>query len=160
MALQNDIYEWSRDHRAHHKFSETNADPHNATRGFFFSHMGWLCLKKHPDVIAKGKTIDLSDLMADPVVRFQRRFYIPLVILIWGVIPTYIPVYFWNETPLMSFLWCVIIRYVISLHFTWSTNSVAHLWGERPYDKNIGPRDSHIHISTLLGEGYHNYHHT
>jgi len=160
MALQNDIYEWSRDHRVHHKFSETNADPHNATRGFFFSHMGWLCLKKHPDVITKGKTIDLSDLWADPVVRFQRRFYIPLVIPIWGVIPTFIPVYFWNETPLMSFLMCVIIRYIIILHITWCTNSMAHLWGERPYDKNIGPRDSHIPISTSLGEGYHNYHHT
>src|SRR2546427_349928 len=30
MALQNDIYEWSRDHRVHHKFSETDADPHNS----------------------------------------------------------------------------------------------------------------------------------
>lgn len=55
MALQNDIYEWSRDHRVHHKFSETNADPHNANRGFFFSHMGWLLLKKHNDVKQKGK---------------------------------------------------------------------------------------------------------
>ena len=54
MALQNDIYEWSRDHRVHHKFSETNADPHNANRGFFFSHMGWLLLKKHNDVKEKG----------------------------------------------------------------------------------------------------------
>lgn len=57
----------------HHKFSETTADPHDATRGFFFSHVGWLLCRKHPDVISKGKTIDLSDLMADPVVRFQRK---------------------------------------------------------------------------------------
>ncbi len=108
MASQNDIYEWSRDHRVHHKYSETNADPHNATRGFFFSHMGWLCLKKHPAVKAKGKAIDLSDLWADPVVRFQRRFYIPLIILCWGLIPTLIPVYFWNEMPVIAFLNCVI----------------------------------------------------
>lgn len=50
LAFQNDIYEWSRDHRVHHKFSETDADPHNATRGFFFSHVGWLLCKKHPHV--------------------------------------------------------------------------------------------------------------
>lgn len=50
LAFQNDIYEWARDHRVHHKFSETDADPHNACRGFFFSHMGWLMYKKHPDV--------------------------------------------------------------------------------------------------------------
>ncbi len=70
---QNDIYEWARDHRVHHKYSETDADPHNATRGFFFSHVGWLLVKKHPDVLNKGKTIDLSDLWADPIIRFQRR---------------------------------------------------------------------------------------
>lgn len=38
-AYQNSIYHWARDHRVHHKFSETNADPVNASRGFFFSHV-------------------------------------------------------------------------------------------------------------------------
>ena len=53
-AMQNDIYEWCRDHRVHHKFSETDADPHNSKRGFFFAHVGWLLCKKHPDVVEKG----------------------------------------------------------------------------------------------------------
>ena len=39
LALQNDVYEWSRDHRAHHRYSDTDADPHNSRRGFFFSHV-------------------------------------------------------------------------------------------------------------------------
>jgi stearoyl-CoA desaturase (delta-9 desaturase) len=46
------------------KYSETDADPHNARRGFFFAHVGWLLVRKHPDVIMKGKKIDLSDLYA------------------------------------------------------------------------------------------------
>lgn len=50
MANQGSIYHWSRDHRVHHKYSEQDADPHNATRGFFFAHMGWLYVKKHPEV--------------------------------------------------------------------------------------------------------------
>ncbi|RWS02867.1 acyl-CoA Delta(11) desaturase-like isoform X2 [Dinothrombium tinctorium] len=73
LAGQNDIYEWCRDHRVHHKFSDTDADPHNSTRGFFFSHMGWLCVRKHLKVKEKGRTIDLSDLTRDPVVRLQRN---------------------------------------------------------------------------------------
>ncbi|KAL4240636.1 suppressor of clathrin deficiency [Mactra antiquata] len=73
MAFQNDIIEWARDHRVHHKFSETDADPHNAKRGFFFSHVGWLLVKKHPDVKQKGGQLDVSDLLADPVCRFQRK---------------------------------------------------------------------------------------
>ena len=72
-SLQNDIFEWSRDHRVHHKYSETDADPHNARRGFFFSHIGWLFVRKHRDVIEKGRKLDVTDLLADPVVRFQRK---------------------------------------------------------------------------------------
>lgn len=70
---QNDIYEWSRDHRVHHKYSETDADPHNASRGFFFAHIGWLLVRKHPDVIENGQKLELSDLKNDRVVMFQRR---------------------------------------------------------------------------------------
>lgn len=73
IAFQNSIYEWSRDHRVHHKFTDTDADPHNAARGFFFSHMGWLLIRKHPDVKEKGKLIDMSDLEQDGVVMFQKK---------------------------------------------------------------------------------------
>lgn len=73
IAFQNSIWEWARDHRVHHKFSETDADPHNAKNGFFFSHVGWLLVKKHPDVRRKGKVIDMSDLDQDPVVAFQKK---------------------------------------------------------------------------------------
>jgi len=62
-----------REHRVHHKYSETDADPHNINRGVFFSHFGWLLVRKHPEVINKGKGLDLSDLDKDFVVVFQRR---------------------------------------------------------------------------------------
>ncbi|KAJ6223025.1 hypothetical protein RDWZM_001570 [Blomia tropicalis] len=156
-ALQNDIYEWCRDHRAHHKFSETNADPHNSNRGFFFSHIGWLLVKKHPDLIRRGKTIDLSDLEADKIVMFQRRFYIPLVLLFWGFLPTYIPVYFWGELAWNAFC-ATIFRYIYSLHITWLVNSWSHMYGTRPYDGKIAPVESTVR-HMLMGEGFHNYHH-
>ncbi|XP_067138421.1 stearoyl-CoA desaturase 5-like [Centruroides vittatus] len=160
MAIQNDIYEWSRDHRAHHKYSETDADPHNATRGFFFSHMGWLMVKKHPDVKEKGKSIDMSDLLRDPVVVFQRKYYYILVVLISVVIPTMIPVLFWGESVWSSLFTQFFSRYVVSLHGTWLVNSAAHMWGNRPYDRFINPRESPIVHIFSVGEGFHNYHHT
>lgn len=73
LAFQNHIYEWVRDHRVHHKFTDSNADPHNSKRGFFFSHMGWLIVKKHKDVKERGATIDMSDLKTDGVVMFQKK---------------------------------------------------------------------------------------
>jgi stearoyl-CoA desaturase (delta-9 desaturase) len=74
LSGQDSIFVWARNHRAHHKFSETNADPHNAKRGFFFAHIGWLMCKKHPDAIRLGKTVDVSDLLQDPIVYYQHKY--------------------------------------------------------------------------------------
>ena len=71
--VQRSIYMWALDHRVHHKFSETDADPHDARRGFFFSHVGWLVLTPHPAVEAQRQVIDLSDLEKDPIVMWQHR---------------------------------------------------------------------------------------
>ncbi|XP_054158790.1 stearoyl-CoA desaturase 5-like [Oppia nitens] len=159
LALQNTIYDWCRDHRGHHKFSETDADPHNSRRGFFFSHMGWLMVRKHQLVVEKGRTLQLQDLSADPVVRFQRRYYLPLVILVWGLVPTLLPWYMWSESLAIAFS-VNMTRYVMSLHHTWLVNSLAHMSGYRPYDKYIASRENQSVVYLTLGEGYHNYHHT
>ncbi|CAG2168508.1 unnamed protein product [Oppiella nova] len=159
LALQNDIYDWSRDHRVHHRYSETDADPHNAKRGFFFAHMGWLLCKKHPEVIRKGKLVDMSDIWADPIVRFQKKYYYPLIAIIWLLIPVSIPVYYFGESWYISIL-LNCYRYIVSLQNTWLVNSLAHMRGYKPYDKHINPRENHTVAYLSLGEGYHNYHHT
>ncbi|KAF9413285.1 hypothetical protein HW555_008451 [Spodoptera exigua] len=159
MAFQNHIYEWVRDHRVHHKFTETDADPHNARRGFFFSHIGWLMVRKHKDVFEKGATVDMSDLEKDPIVMFQKKTYMVLMPLLCFVIPAWIPCYFWGENPWYSWYVASITRYTVALHFTWLVNSAAHIWGNRPYDKNIGATDNKAVAICAFGEGWHNYHH-
>ncbi|XP_046740919.1 acyl-CoA Delta-9 desaturase-like isoform X5 [Diprion similis] len=69
----NPIFDWVKDHRVHHKYSETDADPHNAKRGFFFSHVGWLMVKRHPEYLRRQREVDLSDITADPVVMFNKK---------------------------------------------------------------------------------------
>ncbi|CAG0883720.1 unnamed protein product [Cyprideis torosa] len=160
LAFQNDIYEWCRDHRVHHKFSETDADPHNAKRGFFFSHIGWLLVKKHPDVKEKGKTIDMSDLMEDPIIYYQRKYYVPIVLTVSLILPSYLPVWVWNENPWYAFVVCSLGRYCFSLNCTWLVNSAAHMWGNKPYDREISAVENYKVSQWVLGEGWHNYHHT
>ncbi|XP_060524772.1 acyl-CoA Delta-9 desaturase-like [Cylas formicarius] len=157
-ALQNDIHEWVRDHRVHHKFTDTDADPHNAKRGFFFSHIGWLMVKKHRDVIEKGKTVDMSDVIADPLVRFQIKYYVPLIITLCFLLPSVVPWYFWGEDGWRSFVVCV-MRYTVSLNGTWLVNSAAHIYGMKPYDKSIKPTENRFVSFMAFGEGWHNYHH-
>ena len=109
-------------------------------------------MKKHPEVLRRGRTLDMSDLEADPIVMWQRRFYLPMVTLLWGLLPTYIPVYLWGESAWNAFLVCVVLRYVYTLNVTWCVNSWSHLYGYRPYDAKIAPVEATIrHV--LNGEG-------
>ncbi|XP_012873038.1 PREDICTED: acyl-CoA desaturase 1-like [Dipodomys ordii] len=160
MAFQNDVYEWTRDHRVHHKFTETHADPHNSRRGFFFCHVGWLLVRKHPAVREKGGLLDMSDLKAEKLVMFQRRYYKPSVLLMCFILPTLVPWYCWGETFQHSLYVAAFLRYAAVLNMIWLVNSVAHLYGYRPYDKNIEARETVLISLATLGEGFHNYHHT
>ena len=160
IAGQNCLFIWCRDHRVHHKFTETDADPHNSKRGFFFAHVGWLIKKKHPDVKSSALKLNFNDLKNDPIVSFQEKYYFSLY-LIWSiVIPIYLPIYIWNESLIRSFLICFVFRYITSLHSTWFVNSTAHMFGEKPYNKYINPCENSWVSYGALGEGYHNFHHT
>lgn len=160
MAFQNDIYEWSRDHRVHHKYSETDADPHNAVRGFFFAHIGWLLVRKHPDVIEKGRKLEITDLKADKVVMFQRRHYKMSVLLMCFFVPMAVPWFLWGESLWVAYFVPTVLRYTLVLNATWLVNSAAHMWGNRPYDSGINPRENRFVTFSAIGEGFHNYHHT
>ncbi|KAJ0177707.1 hypothetical protein K1T71_006580 [Dendrolimus kikuchii] len=155
----NSIFVWVRDHRLHHRFSDTDADPHNIKRGFFFSHMGWLMKRKHPLVLKLGKTIDMSDLQSDWMVMFQKKYYLPLYVIVAIFIPVWVPVHFFGEELWKATLCSFFARYLLQLHETWLVNSAAHLYGLRPYDKNLQPVESWFVSFVTLGEGWHNYHH-
>lgn len=158
IANQGSIYHWSRDHRVHHKHSETAADPHNATRGFFFAHMGWLLVKKDPAIVKAGRDMDFSDLLEDSCVMFQKMvdpwfqlymcFILPgHVCMLWGD-------NFWNGVYVAGGL-----RYLYVLNSTWLVNSAAHLYGDHPYDVLSYPAENPIVSFFAVGEGWHNWHH-
>ncbi|XP_022827905.1 acyl-CoA Delta(11) desaturase [Spodoptera litura] len=158
LAFQNTAIDWVRDHRLHHKYSDTDADPHNASRGFFYSHIGWLFVRKHPDVKKRGKEIDISDIYNNPVLRFQKKYAIPFIGAVCFALPTLIPVYGWGET--WTNAWHVaMLRYIMNLNVTFLVNSAAHIYGKRPYDKKILPSQNIAVSIATFGEGFHNYHH-
>jgi stearoyl-CoA desaturase (delta-9 desaturase) len=121
--------------------------------------MGWLLVKKHPHVHEAGKKIDISDLNSDPVLRFQKKHYGILMPLLCFILPTIIPVVFWQESWIYGWLVPACFRYVLTLHITWSLNSFAHMFGNKPYDKQITPTQNVFVAGLALGEGWHNYHH-
>ncbi|DAZ94352.1 TPA: hypothetical protein N0F65_000916 [Lagenidium giganteum] len=159
MANQGTIFHWVRDHRVHHKYSDTQADPHNSGRGFFFAHMGWLLVKKDPKVIEGGKNLTYDDLWADWTVRLQQKFNPWGQLFMCFVVPMVGTMYVCDETWYNSLFICGFLRYVLVLHATWLVNSAAHFYGYTPYDSTIPPRENFMVSIFAIGEGWHNWHH-
>jgi stearoyl-CoA desaturase (delta-9 desaturase) len=155
MALQNSALNWAAGHRVHHRFiDDPERDPYCARRGFWFSHIGWM-LRSYPSGEPDFSVV--RDLQRDPMVMWQHNHYLlaalstnfglPLLVGylsgdIWGV-----------------FLLAGILRLVVSHHFTFFINSLAHMWGSQPYTDDNTARDNPVVALLTYGEGYHNFHH-
>jgi stearoyl-CoA desaturase (delta-9 desaturase) len=158
-ANQGTIIYWVRDHRVHHKYPDTDADPYNAKRGFFFAHMGWLFVKKHTDVVTAGSEIDFSDLYDDKLVMFQKRWDPWFQWYMCFIMPAQVASYFWGEDFSDAFLVAGGVRYIVLLHVTWLVNSASHFHGDHPYDSASSATENPIVSFCTGGEGWHNWHH-
>jgi stearoyl-CoA desaturase (delta-9 desaturase) len=155
MALQNSVLVWSAGHRVHHRYiDDVDRDPYCARRGFWFSHIGWM-LRHYPGGEPDFSTV--RDLERDPLVRLQHRYYVPLAVAMNVGLPLLLG---WASGDVIgTFLLAGVLRLVASHHFTFFINSLAHIWGSRPYTDENTARDNPVVALLTYGEGYHNFHH-
>ncbi|KAJ7749286.1 delta 9-fatty acid desaturase protein [Mycena maculata] len=153
-AVEGSIKWWSRGHRAHHRYTDTELDPYNAGEGFWYSHMGWMLVKPR----RKPGVADVSDLSKSEVVRWQHKHYILLILLMSFVVPTIIPWLAWGDAR-GGYVYAGFVRLLFVHHSTFCVNSLAHWLGESPFDDKHSPRDHLITALVTIGEGYHNFHH-
>lgn len=153
-AFQNSAKRWSSDHRKHHKFVDTDKDPYSIKKGFFHAHMGWVLLKYDET----HSYDDVPDLIKDPFVQFQDRFYIPLAVIVSFLLPTLLAG-LWGDM-LGGFFIAGWLRLLLNEHFTFFINSAAHVWGRQPYSDEDSSKDNFLLAFFTYGEGYHNFHHT
>ena len=155
MALQNSILVWCIRHRLHHRAVDDNdKDPYSIGRGFWFAHVGWMVRDY------ESGRLDWSvvpDLQRDPIVAWQHRYYWPLVLVTNIAMPLLLG---WMVGDLAGvFLLAGVLRLVVSHHVTFFINSLAHMWGSRPYTDENSARDNWFLAIVTYGEGYHNFHH-
>jgi stearoyl-CoA desaturase (Delta-9 desaturase) len=152
-AFQQSVLNWASDHRQHHLKIDEDEDPYNINRGFLWAHIGWLVFKNPnpPDYS------NVSDLAADPWIRAQERFYVPLAVTMGFGLPFAIG--YAMGHPWGCLLWAGIFRTVLVHHSTFFVNSLAHTLGTRPYTLAVSARDSFVTALLTFGEGYHNFHH-
>ena len=154
-TLQNSVLNWSSDHRYHHRFVDQDEDPYNINKGAFYAHMGWIFYKDTRD---PGRRFENSpDLLKDPLVIWQHKYYLPLAIAVSFVLPALLGLLIGR--PLGGLLWGGFVRCVIVHHTIFLINSAAHIIGTQPYDLSGSARDSWLLAPITFGEGYHNFHH-
>ncbi len=151
-AFEQSAFRWASQHRDHHRFVDTDRDPYNIKKGFFYAHIGWLMFWKH-----KTNYENCPDLQKNRMVMNQYNFY-----YLWAPIAGII-------TPLVigaltghilgAFLLSVCARITLVYHSTFCINSVCHMFGNSPYDAHSTAKDNWLTALVTYGEGYHNFHH-
>ncbi|KAJ2260046.1 stearoyl-CoA 9-desaturase [Coemansia sp. RSA 376] len=154
-SIQGSIIWWVQNHRLHHRYTDTERDPYNIKRGFWYAHHGWILFRRKEDDLGYA---DMTDLHANPVVVWQYKYYFFICGFTSLVLPTLICGYFFNDWA-GGFFWGAVARLVGVQQVTFCVNSVAHTFGTQPYSDEQTPRDNWITGIITLGEGYHNFHH-
>ncbi len=155
-AFEDSALDWSSDHRDHHKHTDSDDDPYNISRGFFWAHMGWIFFKLYPRELD-----NVADLKKDPLVMWQHRNHRWVAVVVGFLLPALIGLA-WSGWvgALGAFLLAGVTRVVCVQHCTFFINSLCHTMGNRPYCGNTSARDSWLMALFTFGEGYHNYHHS
>jgi stearoyl-CoA desaturase (delta-9 desaturase) len=117
--------------------------------------MGWMLREYHAQRYHDYQNV--KDLQRDPVVMWQHRHYWQLawltnllLILVIGLV---------HGDMLGTLLLAGFVRLVLSQHFTFFINSLAHMWGSQPYSDRNTAKDNGLIALLTYGEGYHNFHH-
>jgi len=151
-TFEGSILEWCTDHRNHHRYTDTKKDPYDINRGFWYAHMGWLFVL---DESARDYS-NVEDLMADPIIRLQHKYFPLIAALIGFGLPTAIAA-LWGD-PICGFIIAGALRITATQQFTFCINSVCHLFGGKTYSEQSA-RDNWLTALVTFGEGYHNFHH-
>lgn len=153
LAVEGSVLNWVHDHRLHHRHVDGEGDPYGTHKGFWHSHMLWLFKKR--------RSFDdryVADLKDDRFLAFQHRYYG------WLMAAANVGVFLvvgWTTGDFMgAFVFAFLLRLAVGHHCTWFINSLAHIWGSKPYSTEHSAVNNFILALLTYGEGYHNYHHT
>lgn len=147
-AMQKGPLWWAAEHRDHHRNSDEPIDKHSPTQhGFAYAQWGWF-LSRWPKLDYKKKIPDFAKF--PELMWLERLQIVPFALL-----------------GLACYLYggwsCLLISFFLSTavlgEATSTINTLAHLWGKRPYQTKDTSRNSFLLALLVGGEGWHNNHH-
>jgi stearoyl-CoA desaturase (delta-9 desaturase) len=128
-------------------------------KGLGFAHIGWMFSSERRAAGTNPKRFS-PDLLADrdlraiswafPIMALFSIFFPPLLggLVTWS----------W-QGALSAFFWGTLVRMALMHHVTWSTNSIAHRFGDQPFESNDHSTNVKWLAIFTFGESWHNLHH-
>jgi sn-1 stearoyl-lipid 9-desaturase len=148
LAAQGSVMGWVGYHRMHHLHSDQPEDPHDSSKGFWWSHMGWLMYDIPNEPERYRLTRDIAD---DPFYVFCHNYHTQLQIalgfLLYGI----------GGWPFV--VWGIFVRLFVGHHATFFVNSACHILGYRSHDSKDTSTNCWWVALLTFGEGWHNNHH-
>lgn len=170
-SAQDTPAKWVAWHRKHHGHSDEQEDPHTPLVNFYWSHIGWLCVKNRSLTTMSFYQKYARDILEDPFYMYLERNWLAIA---W-IYLAHAAVYFlvaWlislsalgsvaaaTQLALSLLVWGVFARSVYVWHITWSVNSLTHIFGYRNFDTDDNSRNNWFVALITGGEGWHNNHH-
>ncbi|MEM9529651.1 MAG: acyl-CoA desaturase [Pseudomonadota bacterium] len=151
---------WAAHHREHHRYSDTERDPHSPRQGFWRSHMTWFLNSDN----FPTRSERVRDLMRYPELKFLDRFdlLVPVALacalfFFGGWAETAHPA--WGTSAAQLLIWGFFVSTVALYHGTFTINSLAHRFGRKRFKTSDDSLNNPWLALITLGEGWHNNHH-
>lgn len=170
--------QWVGNHRFHHAHTDKDADPHSPhISGFWYAHVGWylgtrnsfICLlyslagplRLIFDSFWRPRTNQQYNYLAEDVSNDPYYLWlskpVPYMLMMWvhGVTVFGIA-YFLAGLTGIAMMW---IQLTFMYNVCDAIDSIAHIFGEKPYHQKNESRNNFILAIFTLGEGWHANHH-
>jgi stearoyl-CoA desaturase (Delta-9 desaturase) len=138
---------WAAGHRRHHQYSDLPGDMHSPREGFRYAHYGWIFDPRWE----RTEIERVRDLARFPELVWLNNWH--------AVPPLVLSVLIYAVAGWSGLVWGMGISTVLLWHFTYSINSLAHVWGTRRYATSDTSRNNFFLALITMGEGWHNNHH-
>ncbi len=139
---------WASHHRIHHKQADRpGRDVHSPRDGLYYAHQGWVFDGRWDST----RLEQVRDFAVYPELMWLNRWH--------PVVPASLALLCFAIGGWSGLLWGFAVSTVLLWHFTYTINSLAHVWGTRRYDTPDTSRNNPLLALITLGEGWHNNHH-
>lgn len=165
MAAQGGVVYWVAHHRRHHQYTDQLGDPHSPhlhekgilgqLHGFWHAHLGWFFNGEITNSMHFAK-----DLLRDPAIAKINQLQ-QIWVILGLAIPTVLGAVLTGTWmgALQGLLWGGFVRIFLGQQIISSTNSICHLYGDRPFNSKDRSTNNMWLAIFSWGQSWHNNHH-